>query len=99
MGEEKYFIYVGNAVGNTTIEDGERKGEKRPYVNMYVLSPVSTYTSDDYKAFGFKAEKMKCISPDVWKDLTLGELCQLYFDDKKRVALASSLGSQISLEP
>ena len=99
MGEEKYFIYVGNAVGNTIIEEGDRKGEKRPYYNMYVLTPVSTYTSEDYKAAGFKAEKRSCLSPAVWKDLVFGEMCQLYFDDKQKVAFASSLGGVISLEP
>ena len=97
MSKETYFIYVGNAQGNMVIEEGDRKGEKQPYYNMYVITPVSDYTSEDYKAEGFKAEKKKCLSPDVWKDLMPGEKCQLFFDDKQKVALASSLGDMISL--
>ena len=97
MSKETYFIYVGNAQGNVEVEEGERKGEKIPYFNMFVITPVSDYTSEDYKAEGFKAEKKKCVSAAVWKDLVPGEKCQLFFDDKGKVALASSLGDLISL--
>ena len=91
---EKYYIFVGSAEGRFENE----KHEMQNYANIYVISPVSTYESEDYHAKGFKAEKLKCISPDVWKDLTPGELCQLYFTDKKAVALATSLGDMIPLE-
>lgn len=65
MGEESFYVdtsyqgsvFLGWATG--TFET-ERK-EKRPYYNMFVLSPVSSYVSEDYQAFGFKAEKKKCI--------------------------------------
>ena len=40
-----------------------------PYANMFVLSPVSSYEPDDYQAMGMKAEKKKCLSPEVWADL------------------------------
>ena len=93
--DEKYYIYVGCAEGQFQTE----KNETRAYANMYVLTPVSTYESDDYRAKGFKAEKLSCISAAVWQDLTPGELCTLYFDDKKRVMLAMSKGEMISLEP
>lgn len=92
---EKYYIFVGCAEGQFETE----KGDKRSFANIYVISPVSTYESDDYRALGFKAEKLKCLSPAVWKDLTPGELCTLYFDDKKCVMLASSNGEIISLVP
>ena len=92
---ESYYVFVGCAEGQFDTKDGE----KRSYANMYVITPVSDYVSDDYKANGFKAEKFSAISPDVWKDLVIGEKCKLYFDDKKRVALAASLGDIISLEP
>lgn len=95
MGEQKYYIYVGCAEGQFEND----KHEKQPYFNMYVISPVSDYSSEDYRAKGFKAEKLKCLSPAVWKDLTVGELVTLYFTDKKAVALATSLGNMISLEP
>lgn len=95
---EKYYIFVGCAEGQFEIEDGPDKGKKRSYANMFVISPVSDYKSDDYQADGFKAEKLSAISPKVWEDLTIGEKCTLYFNDKKQVALATSLGELISLE-
>ena len=60
-----------------------------PYANMFVLTPVSTYESEDYKAFGMKAEKKKCLSPEVWKDLEIGNRVKLFFDDKQRVVMAA----------
>ena len=54
-------VFLGWAKGQFETEDGE----KRPYFNMYVMSPVSTYQSEDYEASGFKAEKKKCLSADV----------------------------------
>ena len=93
--DEKYYIFVGCAEGQFETENHE----KRAYANMFVLSPVSTYASDDYRAKGFKAEKLKCLNAGVWQDLTPGEFCTLYFDDKKTVMLATSKGEMISLEP
>lgn len=95
---EKYYIFVGCAEGRFEIQDGPDKGKMRDYANMYVLTPVSDYKSDDYKAAGFKAEKLTCLSLDVWKDLTVGEKCSLYFNDKKQVALATSLGDIVVLQ-
>ena len=46
------YVFVGWAAGRFENE----KGEKTPYANMFVLSPVSSYESEDYKAFGLKAE-------------------------------------------
>lgn len=79
------YVFVGGAVGQF---ENDRK-EKIPYCNMYVLSPVSDYKSEDYSAFGYKAEKVKCVSPDVWKELNLGDHVKLFFDEKRRVALAA----------
>lgn len=87
-GSYQGYVYVGNAQGNFDTEQG-----KRPYFNMYVLNPVSTYSSEDYMGFGFKAEKFKCISADVWAGLEIGEQVQLFFDDRKRVQLATSVSA------
>jgi hypothetical protein len=107
MGEQKFYIYVGNAHGR--FEDTDRRGNPlanedgtpkfKDFANMFVVTPCSTYESDDFHASGYKAEKLGCVSPDVWKDLNPGELVNLYFTDKKKVALATSLGDCISLEP
>ena len=56
---------------------------------MYVLSPVSSWKSEDYNASGFKAEKKKCISSDVWEDLNPGDRVKLFFDDKRRIVMAA----------
>lgn len=95
---EKYYIFVGCAEGRFEIQDGPDKGKMRDYANMFVISPVSDYKSDDYQASGFKAEKLTCLSPEVWKHLTPGEKCTLYFNEKKQVALATSLGDLIALQ-
>lgn len=105
--EEKFYIYVGNAYGS--FEEQDRNGnpvknadgtpKMREFANMFVVSPCSTYESDTFHAEGYKAEKLGCLSPEVWKNLVPGELVQLYFTDKKKVALATSLGKMIELNP
>lgn len=82
------YVFVGCAEGRFDAETPNGM-EKRDYFNMYVISPVSSYESEDYKASGMKAEKKKCISADVWKDLQPGDRVKLFFDDKKRVVMAA----------
>ena len=81
------YVFVGCAEGrfDATTDNGT---EKRSYYNIFVLSPVSDYASDDYKASGFKAQKLKCAAPTVWDGLTPGDRVKLFFDDKGRVVLA-----------
>lgn len=88
--EYQGYIYVGNAKGRFDIDLPEGGTEKRPYFNMYVLSPVSSFKSEDYEGSGWKAEKLKCVGADVWKDLHPGDRVKLFFDDKKRVQMAVS---------
>ena len=92
------YVYVGHAQGNfdtdrTELIGGKPVPVKQPYFNMYVISPVSSYVSEDYSAVGFKAEKLKCVSADVWRDIQIGEQVQLFFDDKKRVQMAASVAA------
>lgn len=83
--EEGYagYVFLGWAKGQFDTDDG-----KRSYFNMYVVSPVSDYSSEDYEAKGWKAEKKSCIGEEVWKDLNPGDPVKLFFDDKKRVVMA-----------
>lgn len=82
------YVFLGWAAG--LVEAKTQTGtEKRPYYNMYVFSPVSDFRSDEYVASGFKAEKKKCISPDVWKGLEPGDKVKLFFDDKQKVIQAA----------
>ena len=60
-----------------------------PYYNMFVLSPVSSFQSEDYKAYGLKAEKKKCLSEKVWEGLEPGDKVRLFFDDKGRIIEAA----------
>ena len=69
------YVFVGWAEGQFKTEDGRMM----LYANMFVLAPVSTYESEDYKAFGMKADKNKCLSPEVWKDLEIGDRVKLFF--------------------
>lgn len=90
MGEK--YILLGWARGTFETETKE----KRAYVNIYVYSPVSTYTSEDYQAEGFKAEKKSCVSDQVLENLTVGEEVDLYFDSKGRVTMIASTGRCIN---
>ena len=58
-------------------------------VSFSRIIPMSSWSSDDYQASGFKAEKKKCLSADVWKDLNPGDRIKLFFDDKKRVVMVA----------
>lgn len=78
------YVFVGWATGFFETE----AGTKQAYFNMFVFSPVSAYQSDDYMAYGYKAEKKRCISAGVWKDLKPGDKVTLFFDDKQRVVKA-----------
>ena len=85
-GEYQGYVYVGHAEGRFDAQQ-DGKVEKKEYYNMYVVSPVSSYTSEDYAASGFKAEKKQCTSASVWKGLRPGARVKLFFDDKKKVIM------------
>lgn len=87
--EYEGYVFVEWAAGRFDADLQDGRTEKKDYFNMYVISPVSSFKSEDYQAFGMKAEKKKCVSPDVWKDLTPGDRVKLFFDDKKRVVMAA----------
>lgn len=79
------YVFLGWAMGKFETD----QGRKMPYYNMYVLSPVSAYSSDDYQAEGMKAEKKKCLSAEVWDGLEPGNRVKLFFDDKGRVVMVA----------
>ena len=88
-GEYQGYVYVGHAEGRFDVDQDDGTTEKRPYYNMYVIAPVSTYSSEDYKASGMKAEKKKCSDSSVWRDLKPGDRVKLFFDDKNRVVMTA----------
>ena len=93
MGEKEFqvstaysgYVFLGWAQGRFEPE----QGRKMPYYNMFVLSPVSYFQSEDYKAYGLKAEKKKCLSEKVWEGLEPGDKVRLFFDDKGRIIEAA----------
>lgn len=94
--KEREWVVTGWAEGKMEVEredENKRKyTEMQPYFQLFVLSPVSSFKSENYSARGLKAEKLRCVSNAVWKDLKPLEVVNLYFDDKKRVSLAASTG-------
>ena len=93
MGEKEFqvstaysgYVFLGWAQGRFEPE----QGRKMPYYNMFVLSLVSSFQSEDYKAYGLKAEKKKCLSEKVWEGLEPGDKVRLFFDDKGRIIEAA----------
>ncbi len=75
------YVFMGCALGKFET----REGKMRDFYNMYVISPVSDFKSEDYSAYGFKAEKKSCVNASVWNGLQPGDRVILYFDDKGRV--------------
>ena len=93
MGEKEFqvstaysgYVFLGWAQGRFEPE----QGRKMPYYNMFVLSPVSSFQSEDYEAYGLKAETKKCLSEKVWEGLEPGDKVRLFFDDKGRIIEAA----------
>ncbi len=83
--EYQGYVFLGGAQGTFEARDGRRA----PFFNMFVLSPASTYTSEDYRASGFKAEKKKCLEAKILEGLNPGDRVKLFFDDKGRVQAAA----------
>ena len=99
--KEREWVVTGWAEGQMETEREDDKGHKvtvmQPYYQLFVISPVSSYKSDNYSARGMKAEKLRCVSNAVWKDIKPMEVVNLYFDEKKRVSLAASTGILVEL--
>ena len=95
------WIVVGWAEGTMEVEredENKRKyTEMQSYYHLFVLSPVSSYKSDSYRATGLKAAKLSCASNAVWKDLKPMEVVNLYVNDRKKVSLAASTGVSVEL--
>lgn len=86
------YVFMGWAQGlrDAMEHEKERGLDHVPYFNIYVLSPVSSFRSDNYQASGFKAEKKKCLSA-VWAEngeFKPGDRVRLFFDDKGNVTMA-----------
>ena len=99
--KDNKWVVTGWAEGQMEVERedsiGKKYTEMQPYYQLFVLSPVSSFKSDNYNANGLKAEKLRCVSNAIWKDLTPMEVVNLYFNEKKRVSLVASTGVYVEL--
>ena len=84
-GNYKGYTYIGHAYGRFK----GREGDMLDFANIFVISCDGSANREDYKASGFKAEKFKCISADVFTGLTPGDKVKLFFDNKQRVIQAA----------
>lgn len=81
------YTYLGWAKGRFDADDPETGGiRKQDYFQLFVASPVTAWSSEDYLAAGIKAEKKKCTG-EVWEGFEIGSKVKLFFDDKQRVVM------------
>ena len=79
------YVYVGHAQGVFEPETGR----KVPYYNMFVIFPARNAENSDYHASGFRADKLKCVGPDVWDGLNYGDKIRVFCDPRGRVIQAA----------
>ena len=87
------FVFVGSASGSFDTDDGR----KQEYCNMYVISTLGEARAN-YFPSGFKAEKLKCADPSVYKELQIGDEVELFFDSRQRVSYARTTGRIMDLK-
>lgn len=95
--EKGNVIFLGWAKGRFEAKDRDGNPFMKDYANIYVFSPVSDYVSDDYQAYGMKAEKLPAVSPDVWEGVSIGEEVTLYMSIDKKIAMMTSTGRHVDL--
>ena len=74
------YTFVGAQYGRFTPQ-GESK--ERDYFNMFVISRFAS--GGNNHSVGVKAEKFRCVSPDVWIGLVPGDEVNISFDRFGRV--------------
>lgn len=93
--KEGEWVVTGWAEGQMETEREDDRGNKvtvmQPYYQLFVLSPCSSFKSENYGASGLKAEKRRCASNAVWKDLHPMDVVNLYFLTRRNGSLWPSL--------
>ncbi len=74
------YTFVGAQYGRFTPQ-GET--QERDYYNMFVLSPFAS--GGNNHTVGLRAEKLRCMSNDVWNGLKPGDKLLINFDRFGRV--------------
>ncbi len=83
--DEKVYQFSGYMYGSFQTDNGE----KVPYCNIFVVSPIEGQENDEYHFGGHRAEKFKATGPDVFKDIKVGDKVELYFNSRNRVCLVA----------
>lgn len=85
---QRVYTVVGMSYGSfVDKEDG--RGVR--YANIQVTSPFEeARPGRDFHAQGAKCESKKCVSPEVFADVEVGDTVQLFFNDKDKVSLIVS---------
>ena len=62
------------------------KNEMQDYCNVFVLEDFVGDQNNDYHYEGQKAIKYKCVSPEVFKGISVGSRIKCYFDSRGRIS-------------
>lgn len=82
------YTFCGYQYGSFTLENS---GELVKYCNIYVISPMEGKEQKDRRFGGYKAEKLKCTSPDVFEGIKPQDKVKLVFNRYGRVSGVSAV--------
>ena len=85
--------FVGYGYGQ--FETDQRK--MQDYCNVFLLAPFVGEQNPDYHFGGDKAEKLKCASPAVFRDIPIGSKVNVFCDSKGKVTYNLLVNSCLSL--
>lgn len=74
-------IFVGYQYGTFKADNGDRV----EFCSVFVLEDFGEETAD-YHFKGQKASKYKCVKPDVWAGINIGDKVECFFDSKHRIS-------------
>lgn len=90
MSEQTEYQVTGFSHGRFDGQDGRKVN----YANLFVISPLTGEENDDYHYAGYKAEKFRCASADILKDVKPHAKVNLYFDKNARVVMIVDTNSK-----
>ena len=89
--EEK--VFVGYGYGRFKND----RGDMQDYCNVFMLEDFTGSENSDYHFGGQKAVKYRCLKPELFADLTPGEVVRRFFDGKGRISYITSPARQENL--
>ena len=89
--EEK--VFVGYGYGRFKND----RGEMQDYCNVFMLEDFTGSENSDYHFGGQKAVKYRYLKPELFADLTPGEVVRCFFDGKGRISYMEPAGEETAL--